>query len=434
MKSILISSLLTALCTQVAMAEDLTATRPEMKRVISELKQRTSRLPLPSPTAEEVASGKSLVNNGRLRSLYLPPSWQSFTIAGWGGGRNRSTAATLKTLQQSPDYAFKTRLFWIVSRTNDCKYCLGHQELKLRRAGMSENEIASLDSRWELFAPAEQASMKVARELTINPHSISQSDLDAMKSFYTDLQMTDLLYTIARYNCVNRWTSATGIPQDQEFGGEDSNLETPTSDEFSTIRSKVAPFDHQSRPEWESREQFEAALEAARNRTALVKMPSMEQARRVLGQDSPGVIPPNWFQAISGLPIALDAWAQRQALIRDGQTPADLRILIAWISARENRAWYSASHVLERIRSAGLDESKCYSFADLESTFRQPGYPEAIRFARKLTCYPHAIEDADVEQLKTHFSTHQIAEIIHLIADANAFDRLTESLRLPLDR
>jgi hypothetical protein len=44
-------------------AGDLTQTRPEMKKRIEALKQRQSRLPLPPPTDEEIASGKTLVNN-----------------------------------------------------------------------------------------------------------------------------------------------------------------------------------------------------------------------------------------------------------------------------------------------------------------------------------------------------------------------------------
>jgi alkylhydroperoxidase family enzyme len=435
MRSIHFTCILLALLTfQSVSAEDLTATRPEMKKIISALKSRESRLPLPPPTEEERASGKSLVNNGRLRSLYLPPSWQSFTIAGWGGSRNRGSAATLKSLQQSPDYAFKTRLFWIVSRTNDCKYCLGHQELKLRKAGMTDDQIASLDCQWDRFPASEQSAMKVAREMTIAPHLLSQSDLETMKSQHTDAQMIDLLYTIARYNCVNRWTSATGIPQDQEFGGEHSELETPTSNEFLAVRSKVAPFDHQERPDWESREQFEQAIAAARNRSPLVTLPSVEAARSVLAKDSPGVIPPVWFQAVSALPVAIDAWAQRQAIVRDGQTAPELRILIAWVSARENRAWYSASHALQRIQAAGIDESKVYLFSDLEALCTVAGHAEALRFARKLTTSPHSIGDDDVARLKEHFSNHEVAEIIHLTADANAFDRLTESLRLPIDQ
>jgi len=56
------------------------------------------------------------------------------------------------------DYAFKTRLFWIVSRTNNCQYCLGHQESKLLAAGMGEDQIAALDSEWTLFPAREQAA------------------------------------------------------------------------------------------------------------------------------------------------------------------------------------------------------------------------------------------------------------------------------------
>ena len=44
---------------------------------------------------------------------------------------------------------------------------------------------------------------------------------------------------------------------------------------------------------------------------------------------------------MTNLPVALESWAQRQAMARDGKTPLDLRVLIAWVSARENRAWYS---------------------------------------------------------------------------------------------
>jgi hypothetical protein len=68
-------------------------TRPEMKQRLEALRQRQSRLPLPPPTEAEIASGRSLVNNGRLRSLYLPTSWTSFVIAGWGrGSATRETA------------------------------------------------------------------------------------------------------------------------------------------------------------------------------------------------------------------------------------------------------------------------------------------------------------------------------------------------------
>ncbi len=89
-----------------------------MKKQIQGLKERTARLPLPPLTPEDRAAGRPVVNNARLRSLYLPASWQPFLVPGWGGSSavkpGASTTAILNSLQSSPDYAFKTRLFWIV--------------------------------------------------------------------------------------------------------------------------------------------------------------------------------------------------------------------------------------------------------------------------------------------------------------------------------
>ena len=80
---------LTAIQAEVAADEGLASTRPEMKKRIEALKERTSRLPLPPPTEQELASGRSLVNNGRLRSIYLPTSWQPFLVPGWEKGERR---------------------------------------------------------------------------------------------------------------------------------------------------------------------------------------------------------------------------------------------------------------------------------------------------------------------------------------------------------
>jgi alkylhydroperoxidase family enzyme len=414
------------------------STRVEMKRRIEALKGRTARLPLPVPTAEEAASGRSLVNNGRLRRTYLPASWTGFVIPGWGGGSSRSrpasTAAVLKTLQASPDYAFKTRLFWVVSRGNDCQYCLGHQELKLRRAGMQDDQIAALDCRWELFPQNEQAALAFTHKLTRSPHKLSEADITRLKAHFNDKQIIDIAYTVARYNAVNRWTASTGIPQDQSFGGEEqTELETPTSPEFANVPSLVAPLDVPARPDWESPQDLQAALADTRTRTPLVELPAVDASKAVIAADTPGATPPVWLRAMSELPIALEAWRQRQGLVRDGQTDAKLRAQIAYVSARENRAWYAAGHARTRYLALGGDEQALASFAALEQAATTPGHAEALRFARKLTSAPHTIVDDDVERLKAHFSNHEIAEIIDVTCDANGFDRFTEVLRLPLE-
>ena len=409
-------------------------TRPEMKLRIEGLKQRESRLPLPGLTAEEAASGRRFVNNGRLRSLYLPESWQANRSATPNSQAGRSSASRPSAQQQAPDYPFKTRLFWVVSRTNDCQYCLGHQELKLRRAGMTEDQIASLDCRWSTFPQDEQQAMRLARLITLTPHLVTDQDLAELKKHYTDVQIVDIIQSIAGNNSTNRWTASTGIPQDRSFGGDEpSELNTPTSAEFSQVETKVAPLDYKPRPAWESRGDAEAAMAACQSRTPLVKLPSIDAARQALASDTPGIVPPVWCQVLAySPPQALRAWRHRQAVVRDGKLDANLKALIAWVTARENRSWYSAAHAKARLNAMGISDDVLYSIGSDEATFT-PVERATFSFARKLTSAPHTIVDDDVAGLRKQFSDHEVAEIIFLVCDGNSFDRITEMLRLPLE-
>ncbi len=58
----------------------------------------------------------------------------------------------------------------------------------------------------------------------------------------------------------------------------------------------------------------------------------------------------------------------------------------------------------------------------------------ALAFARKLTSTPQWIDDADIERLRQHYTDRQVAQIVHVICTANYFDRLTETLALPLEK
>ena len=87
-------------------------TRPAMKQALEDLKQAQPRLPLPPLSDKEKAElgGRPIVNNGRMRQLHLPEELRSSDFY-----RGRDPAMTL-------DPTFKTMLFWIVSRVNNCYY------------------------------------------------------------------------------------------------------------------------------------------------------------------------------------------------------------------------------------------------------------------------------------------------------------------------
>jgi alkylhydroperoxidase family enzyme len=427
-------------------APPLMKTRPEMKSQIEALKNREARIALPSLTPEEIAAGKRSANNGRLRSIYLPESWLASRGAqqqpSGPGATNNPPAPASTGVPQSlgdrssgPEYAFRKRLFWIVSRTNDCQYCLGHQELALRRS-MSDDEIAALDCNWSIFPAEEQAAMQFARKLTLTPHLMDAADVSSLQKHFSDERIFDIVQTLAGNNSTNRWTDSTGIPQDRSNNpAEPRQLDTPTSTASSQLQTKVAPVDYVPRPAWEPRSEVEQAMAACRDRASALKLPDVEVAQRILAAETPGVVPPNWFRAASYFPTsALRLWKHRQALVRDGRLDPRLKALIAWVCAREDRAWYAAAHARARLNSMEIGDDLLFSIGDEQ---KEAAFSEVERqvfaFARKLTSAPHTIVDSDVATLRKSFSDHEVAEIIFLTCDANSFDRLTEALRLPLE-
>ncbi len=93
-------------------------TRPEMKQYLEHLKQRTPRIPLPPLTDEEKEKlgDRAKGYESRVRYHYMGGSG-----AGRGGGGGGGFFGE-KDPNMSLDYIFKTKLFWIVSRTNNCQY------------------------------------------------------------------------------------------------------------------------------------------------------------------------------------------------------------------------------------------------------------------------------------------------------------------------
>src|SRR5262245_86895 len=90
-------------------------TRPEIKQQLEDMKSRAPRIPLPELTDEEKArlGERGGGYEGRLRALYLNFSDGRSMAAGFSRDPDPN---------MSLDYAFKTMLFWIVSRANNCHY------------------------------------------------------------------------------------------------------------------------------------------------------------------------------------------------------------------------------------------------------------------------------------------------------------------------
>ncbi len=407
-------------------------TRQAMKQALEDSKHAQPRLPLPPLTAEEELKAKQgdwgVVNNGRMRKFYLPAE---FT----GSGLSREPDPGM-----SLGYPFQTMLFWIVSRANNCTYCMGHQESKLSAAGVSEATLAALDDDWSGFTPAEQAAFGFARKLTFEPHAICDADVEALRAHYTPAQVLEIATVVGNFNAMNRWTGALRIPQE-----EHRQYLTPAADGDARRISLVAPLDVKgttaaparaaSRPKRESRAEVEAALSAAKVRTP--RLPLVDEAAtkalRPAGvADGPA---PQWERLLARFPlVGVQRIAQHRAAgsAEVGSIDRTLRARIAWIAARHDRAWYALGDAQQRLKALGQTDDQIAALDGDRAGFA-PADRAVLALAQKLTVDPARIDDADIAAVRAHFSDKQTAEILWLITEAAFFDRVTEVAGLTLE-
>ena len=453
-------------------------TRPEMKQLIEDMKQRTPRIPLPALTEEEKTKlgERGTGYESRIRALYMPAGDNRGGF--FGGGRTGGTtgsrnekgtagAGTQRTGQfgrenepgMTLDYKFKTSLFWIASRANNCQYCLGHQESKLLNAGMTEDEIASLDSNWKSFTPAEQAAFALGRRLTLEPHLLSDADIAAVKKHYTDLQILEMILSLAGNNSINRWKEGAGVPQSQGsigFGRRDEDAKatktpeahsylTPTSAKFTTAISLTAPvvFDTAGkptgqtlcrRPKMESQSEVEQALEAARKRTPRLPLVDEAKAREVLAEDAPQGPLPQWMRLVANFPSS----GKRQvASVRSADEKGDLSPLmkaqVSWIIARQDRAWYAVGQAKRRLSDLGQTEDQIYSLDGNWSSFT-PTERALFTVARQLAASPVVLTDEEVAAAVKLAGPRDVVQMISYTTNRASFDRITEAAGLQLEK
>lgn len=419
------------------------ATRPEMKKLIEEMKDRKPRIPLPELTDadKEKLGERGLGYEARLRYHYMGGE----TPRQGGGGGNAFGFGGPGTL----DTTFKTQLFWIVCRTNNCQYCQGHQEGKLLRDGMTEDQIAALDSDWSQFTPAQQAAFAFARKFTFEPHKLADADIDALRKHYKDEQILEMILSMAGNNAINRWKEGTGVPQSPTGGGfgrgeqpkEKHTYLTPTADKYKDAESKVAVLDKDgkgkptgktlfTRPPLESKEETEKALAAAAKRTARLPLATDEKAREVFTDWGKGNLPA-WVRL-----LANDVGKSRVASQLNGDLRGDLKPLlkaqVSWIIARQDRAWYAVGLSKKALLAEKQTEDQIYA---LDGDWKRFTTAERAVFnmVKKLAASPVVLTDDDVAAAIKEVGPRDVTQLINYVTVRASFDRITEAAGLPID-
>src|SRR5438128_2246827 len=81
------------------------------------------------------------------------------------------------------------------------------------------------DGDWKEFTPAERAAFAFTVKLTNAPHTLSTADWKALRAHYKELQVLEIVFTVANNNSTTRWTDSLSIPTE-----EHRKYLTPTSE------------------------------------------------------------------------------------------------------------------------------------------------------------------------------------------------------------
>lgn len=105
----------------------------------------------------------------------------------------------------------------VVSKLNECAYCVSHHKPKLLVEGLSDLAIATLPaSDHPEFDAIDRAVIDYAVRVTNEPGRIRDAVFDRLKQHFTDAQVVELTLRIALCGAYNRLAEALQIDNELE--------------------------------------------------------------------------------------------------------------------------------------------------------------------------------------------------------------------------
>jgi alkylhydroperoxidase family enzyme len=299
----------------------------------------------------------------------------------------------------------------------------------------------------------------LARKLTYEPHEIGEADIQSLRQHYTELQILEMIVSVAGNNSTNRWKEGAGIPQSHSSSGFLQRSErpvptdrllpietylTPTSQQYAASITSVAPLAAdaagkptrhtvQKRPPLEPRNKVEQALAACRQRLPRLPLVAEDKAREVVAEAWTGERMPQWVRLLAN--FSRDG-KSRIAAHRRAEEEGDLSPLIkaqvSWIIARQDRAWYAAGEAQRRLRKLGWTDEQIYK---LDGNWQEFTPAERAQFtlARDLAASPIVLSDDDVTQALIQTSPRDVVQLISYVTTRSFFNRVTEAAGLQLE-
>jgi alkylhydroperoxidase family enzyme len=326
---------------------------------------------------------------------------------------------------------------------------------------LKEDEIAALDGNWAEFTPAQRAAFALARKLSFEPHRITDADIDQLRAHYKDVQILEMILSIAGNNAINRWKEGIGIPQEKEATRFLKSTEnrvptdrplpiksflTPTAEKFKNQITLVAPLQVDEnkgtpnrrcvfhRPPLESRAEVEKALETCHKRTPRLPLVDESKAREVLPKDWPEDALSQWVRLLANFPKHGKARIlSGRAAEEKGDLKPLLKAQVSWIIARQDRAWYALGEAKQRLVQLGWSDEQI-SKLDGDWAEFTPAERALFALARNLAASPIVSTDEDVATALKLTGPREVVQLINYTTNRASFNRITEAAGLRLEQ
>jgi uncharacterized peroxidase-related enzyme len=121
----------------------------------------------------------------------------------------------------SLDRPLKQLVGYVASAATGCRYCQAHTAQSAGMVGVATSKLnAAFEYETsELFTEAERDALRLAHHAALVPNEVTDAHFTALKRWYSDEQIVEMVGVIALFGWLNRWndTMATTL--------EDSPLE-----------------------------------------------------------------------------------------------------------------------------------------------------------------------------------------------------------------
>ncbi len=120
--------------------------------------------------------------------------------------------AFYSSVGRSLDRKLYEQIYIRVSMINGCRYCLQHHLASSKRVGLTPEDWNALkQADYQKFDEKAQCALAYAEKSTRTSAKITDSDVAALKKYFSDAEIVDLHLLVGLANLTNRFTDPLGL-------------------------------------------------------------------------------------------------------------------------------------------------------------------------------------------------------------------------------